>query len=29
MATRVVAAVEGRLVVVLATVEAALDRQRW
>jgi hypothetical protein len=29
MAARVVAAVEERLVVVLATVKAALDRQPW
>jgi hypothetical protein len=29
MATRVVAAIEERLLVVLATAEAALDRQPW
>jgi hypothetical protein len=29
MAARVVAAVEERLVVVLTTAEAALDRQSW
>ena len=29
MAARVVAAVEERLVIVLATAEAALDRQPW
>jgi hypothetical protein len=29
MAARVVAAVQERLVVVLATAEAALDQQRW
>jgi ribonuclease BN (tRNA processing enzyme) len=29
MAARVVAAVEERLVIVLATVEAALDQQPW
>jgi hypothetical protein len=29
MAARVVAAVEERLVVVLATAEAALDQQPW
>jgi hypothetical protein len=29
MAARVVAAVEERLVVALATAEAALDRQPW
>jgi hypothetical protein len=29
MAARVVATVEERLVVVLATAEAALDQQRW